>query len=530
MSARSKSVDIRYSQKMDCPAHQFICIPELYELLLAQLALERDSRYRQESLARLARASRITSGPALDLLWQNLTRPSQIIRLLPEDAIQRIRLREYRLVRSLEDSDLAVFDKYAPRVQFVDFSNNFINLGAGCEFFSTLKMLRDPIFPRLLELEWHPSVRYNTVGAFHLISRRFNVPRDEFSLTLWGNLNARDAAPTSSQFLTGAGLDETIDLFQRPLASWLPDIPGLSINTGNYLTKPAMLEGLQSLSNLQHFHARASGSLGAEIIVHLAFLPHLKTLHIGNEEERSITVLCETVTTRGPPSFPALESVEIYGSYSALNSFLGVITSNFLHSAYRTVAEVERRALFTMATFEPLLACTNLETFDLNVDACDVDFGDRDLKKIANAWPRLTSLKVFSRYTQQYNWSDPQVHLYTLWVLVEKCRDLRRLEIAVDARVDGPFVPPPGGAVSGLYAMDKLGFFLSPCGAPTHVANFLNLAFPHLTEFFAGAPKEETVGYSTEVWTQVRDALPGVDPIWRALRLAHAPSVQFEVA
>lgn len=455
-----------------------------------------------------------------------------------------------------------VFDKYAPRVQFVDFSNNFTSLGAGCEFFSTLKMLRDPIFPRLLELEWHPSVKFNTVGAFHLISRRFNVPRDEFSLTLWGNLNAPDTAPTSSesQFLTGAGLAETIDLFQRPLSSWLPDVPGLSINTGNYLTKPAMLEGLQSLSNLQHFHARASRSLGAEIIVHLACLPHLKTLHIGNEDERSITVLCETVTTCGPLSFPALESVEIYSSYSALNSFLGVITSDFLHSAClnvtdlhpiepsifsllttpptrlstlrhvlfytedRAIAEVGRRALFTMAAFEPLLACTNLETFDLNVDAYKVDFGDRDLKKIANAWPRLTSLKVFSRYTQQYNWSDPQVHLYTLWTLVEKCRDLRRLEFAVDARIDGPFPPPPGGAVSGLYAMDKLGFFLSPCGAPTHVADFLNLAFPHLTDFFAGAPKEETVGHSTQVWTQVREALPGVDPIGRALRLAHASS------
>jgi hypothetical protein len=263
-------------------------------------------------------------------------------------------------------------------------------------------------------------------------------------------------------------------------------------------------------------------------------------------------------------SFPALESVEISGHYLALSIFLTVITSNFLHSAClnvkdlhpidssiftllttpstrlstlrdftfhtqdHTSPETDRRAVFAMAVFEPLLACTNLETLDINVDAYKVEFCDVDLEKMANAWPRLVFLKVYSRYTQQYRWSDPQVHLYTLWSLVEKCPRLRQIEMAIDARVDGPFIPPPGSPGSCSYFMNKIGFFLSPCGSPTHVADFLNLAFPHLAEFFAGSPKEEAERGS-QAWSQVREALWGVDRMWRAIRLGFANRKRFRI-
>ncbi|KAJ7669306.1 hypothetical protein DFH06DRAFT_180676 [Mycena polygramma] len=460
-------------------AHQFICVRELYDLLLMQLEASRQNSYTpiRGPIATLARVSKMTSGPALDLLWFKLTDPSLIIRLLPGDAVQLEQSRQhYTLKRPLKESDLVAFDKYAPRIKFVDFSSAFTSLGGGCELFSTLKTFRNPIFPHLLGMDWHPSPKFNTVGAFHLISRDFNVPRNEFCLTMWRHLNAQDAPYDYAEptFMTGAGLAETISLFYQPLSSWLPDVPDLSINTGTYLAKPVILEGLQNLSNLQHFHARASGSLGVDILVHLASLPHLKTLHIGEENERTMV----TVRNNVSPSFPALESVEIYGTYSAHCEFLPLITSDSLHSACinvtdwhpldttitslliapcsrlstlrhflfytpdNAIPETERRPLFAIAAFRPLLACMNLETFDINVDAYKVEFDNADLVRMARAWPRLVSLKVYSRYTQQYGWSDPQVHLYTLWSLVEHCPGLRQIEMAVDARVDGPFPWP----------------------------------------------------------------------------------------
>ncbi|KAJ6572041.1 hypothetical protein B0H19DRAFT_1132329 [Mycena capillaripes] len=514
------------------------------------------------AIATLARVSKMTSGPALDLLWTKLTVPSHIIDLLPEDAIQLNPSRQfYDLKRPLKESDLVAFDKYAPRVLFVDFSSSFTGIGAGCELFSTLKTFRDPVFPHLLELKWHPTARFNTLGTFHLISQKNCIPRDHLCLTMWGNVNARDAPHNfvESKFITGAGLAETIDLFQQPLSSWLPDVPSLSMNTGTYLAKPNILEGLRSLSNFQHFYARSSGSLGVDILVHLARLPHLKTLHIGDEPERPIVMLQEAVKYQGmdgPSSFPALEGVEIYGPLSALRVFLTVITSNFLHSACVNVTDLhpidssvftllttpstrlstlrhfifhtgdghagsERRALFAMGMFEPLLGCTNLEKLDINFDAHKVEFHDADLERMATAWPQLASLKIYSRCTQQSNWADPQVHLYTLWSFVEKCRDLCELEMAIDARVDGPFVPPPGSSVFGLYSMNRINFFLSPCRAPTHVAEFINRAFPHLADFFAGAPTGGT-GSGLQTWEEVKEALPGVDRVWRAMRLAFA--------
>ncbi|KAJ7484434.1 hypothetical protein FB451DRAFT_84866 [Mycena latifolia] len=503
----------------------------------------------QKSIARFARVCKMTSDLALDLLWTKLTRPSQIIHLFPEDVYEVTPAQQYNFMRPLVESDFAIFDKYAPRVKSVDFSTSFTGLPGGCELLSTLKTFRDPIFPRLLEFDWHPTAKFNTVGAFHLISRKFNVPKERFCLTMWGSVRASDAVnPKSPDFATGLGLAETIASFHQPLSSWLPNVPSLAIHTGSYLPIPAILEGLQSLSALQHFNSRLP--LGADILAHLAGLPHLKTLHIWEETEETILILGETLAKRQSPSFPALESFEIHVTYSALNMFLPLITSNFLETAYLNLSDFhpvdssllsclttpstrlstlrhftfhtpdhgvpdrDRHALFAIAMFEPLFACRNLETFDVKFDALKVDFNDTHLDRMADAWPRLACLKVFSRYTQQTRWADPQVHLYTLWSLVEKCHRLRHIEMPIDAQVDGPFVPPQGSSVSRLYTLDKICFFLSPCGSPQYVAAFLNLAFPSLTEFNAGSPRER----EAYPWDVVRDELPGVDQMWRAMR------------
>ncbi|KAJ7723375.1 hypothetical protein B0H16DRAFT_1246068, partial [Mycena metata] len=134
------------------------------------------------------------------------------------------------------------------------------------------------------------------------------------------------------------------------------------------------------------------------------------------------------------------------------------------------------------------------------------EFNDADVEKMAAAWPHLVQLKIFSRYTQEHEWVDPQVHLYTLWNFAERCRGLCNLEMRVDARVDGPFTPPDGTTRPGLLSLDRICLFLSPCTAPTHVAEFLNRAFPCLTKFYAGVSK--AVDSGSQVWSEVREALP----------------------
>ncbi|KAJ7089271.1 hypothetical protein B0H15DRAFT_800612 [Mycena belliarum] len=494
----------------------------------------------------------MTSEPALDLLWTKLTRPSQIIDLLPEDAYELVEPRNYNLKRPLVESDFAVFDKYAPRVQFVDLSTLKLTLTPGCELFSTLKTFRDPIFPRLLRFDWYPTERYNTgafhsintMGAFHLISRKFNVPKEQFCLTMSGGVTT-SAAVTQipPDFATGDGLIETINSFRESLSSWLPDVQSLVIRTGNYFSIPDILAALRGLSDLQHFQKKSSQlRLGTDILSHLAGLPHLKTLHIEKETERTIADLAEVLEKRHRPSFPSLQSVKFDGTYHQHSVFLRLITSKSLESIHmnltglhpvdksifsplttppirlsslrhfifimRHIGDCPHPILSAMTMFEPLLACANLETFDIFFEALKVEFGDNDLQRMADAWPKLVSLKVFSRHTQQTEWADPEVHLYTLWTLVEKCRHLYELEMPVDARVDGPFVPPHG-VLPGLPTLKTMCLFLSPCGSPTYIADFLNLAFPNLVQLDASTPRLDSENHE-QTWNKVRDALPNV--------------------
>ncbi|KAJ7033153.1 hypothetical protein C8F04DRAFT_1105300 [Mycena alexandri] len=511
--------------------HQLICIQELYELLLTQLdpAAGPNPYYdkaKRAALAGLARVSKMTSDPALDKLWLTLTTPSALIRLFPEDLVHLSDSGQYSLTRPMVESDFLIFDKYAHRVHVVDFEY-LQHLGPGCELFSTLKTFKNPILPNLSKLKWH--LNTDTLGASHLISRDFNLPRNQLSLTMWGRA-------------------ELLQFFQ------LPDVPSLTLRTGAALSNLDILRGLQSMSKLQHFRYSLTGSMGLDILDHLSRIPHLQTLHIGDVDGLTVDVLRQTSIKRqeqtGEPSFTALQSLLISGPYSVLSSFLSIVSSNTLESVEirlkdfspidstlcsllsrssftlrhftfltmdSSVSTHPRHSLFTMTVFAPLLTCTNLETVEINFDATRVEFNDVDVEKMTVAWPRLVRLKVFSRYTQEHGWVDPQVHLYTLWNFVERCRGLRELEMRVDARVNGPFIPPDGTTRPGLLSLRRICLFLSPCEAPTHVAEFLNLAFPRLTEFYVGLSREAEKSGS-RVWYEVREGLPGIDRLRRELR------------
>ncbi|KAJ7199254.1 hypothetical protein GGX14DRAFT_468460 [Mycena pura] len=537
----------------DSPAYQFISIQELYDLLLIYVTHDSMGYHSiNKTLARLARVSKWTSGPALDQLWKELSHPSQIISLLPDEVYKvHSPSGQYILRRTLVESDFVVFDKYAPRVQFVDI-NTSLTANAGCELFSTLKSFRDPIFPHLLRFDWHASAKFNTMGAFHLISRHHNVPRDRFALNMLGNIKDSDAPyPALKSFTTGAGLAETIALFQKRLSFWLPDVSTLEINTQTYLPRSIILEGIKSLSHLEHFDSRVS--LGADILAYFAGLPYLKSLHIWKEEDATIASVAKLRKgTNSSTKFPVLEGLEFQTTRSAAEEFITLIESSCLervafeitdfhpiessmfaritrlpnrtstlrhftfHTPDHALAATMRHVVFDISAFEPLFACHNLETLDLKVDAYAVEFDDTNLERMAASWPQLRTLRVYSRYTQQFGYVPPKVHLYTLWHLVEKCRELRQIEMAVDARVEGPFDPPHDSPVTCSHSVEKISFFLSPLANPTHVAAFLDRAFPNIIEFNAGLPKEEEARKAPS-WFVVNEALPNVDREWREL-------------
>ncbi|KAJ7096097.1 hypothetical protein C8R44DRAFT_813164 [Mycena epipterygia] len=142
-------------------AHRVLSILELYDLLLGFVAQGRYVMPDERSLAQLARVCKITSGPALDLLWSKLTSPARLIDLIPKDALIKGThgAVQWALRRPLVESDFLVFDKYASRVRCVDFASSLTSMAGGCEIFATLKSFRDPILPRLVDFQWRPRVR-----------------------------------------------------------------------------------------------------------------------------------------------------------------------------------------------------------------------------------------------------------------------------------------------------------------------------------------------------------------------------------
>lgn len=457
---------------------------------------------------------------------------------------------QYALKRPLRRPDFEVFDKYASRIRVVDFSS-FTGLGAGLELFSALKAHRDPLFPRLQEFIWHPSVNFGTEAAFHLISRTGPaVPNERFSLTIWTAIatNAFDESQRRGGYLTSrTERQETIDAINGPLSSWLPDVRCLQIHTGAYLSPERVLDGLKVLTELQDFTWYTSVGLGDTMSL-LAGLSSLRSLRLVEK------VATSEIRTGTKTSFPVLEAIAIKGTYDALTRLLSIITSDSLHTVTlelidlhpiepalftlitkspsrpgtmrhftfgvpdSTIPTASRPAVFSMAAFAPIYECHGLETFDLTVDAERVEFDETDLQQMAKAWPQLQVLRVFSRYTQQTKWQTPGVGLYALWTLVEHCPRLRELSMPVDADVENPFTFPTKARETGngpiaLYNLRKMCLFLSPCGSPDHVGTFINRFFPNLTEFTAGAPSHRKI--DSRSWATVKDQLTGVDVFLR---------------
>lgn len=275
------------------------------------------------TLAKLARTCKATSEPALDTLWKTLLNPAHIFRLLPANACELIES-QYVLTRPLGEADFSVFDKYAPRVRIVDFSY-FTSHGMGCDLFSHLKSLRDPIFPRLLELKWHPSIKFHTVEAFHLIT--VGVPANKLELSIWdGNILCLDAPPSHG----------TSALLAISLALWIPDVLSLVFVLNREVYSNAqVLEGLQTLTKLQHISFNFL--VGPDILAHLAELPHLLSLSLSNEDEDSVSGAKKIIHSRRSGTslrgFSALEKFSIHNcEYPALCALLALIASGSLRA------------------------------------------------------------------------------------------------------------------------------------------------------------------------------------------------------
>ncbi|KAJ7207875.1 hypothetical protein GGX14DRAFT_543474 [Mycena pura] len=487
------------------------------------------------SLASLARVSRNISDAAIDGLWRSMYRPDAIIRLLPADSYEiesADKNGKYRLRRPLTSHDFAAFDKYASRIRFVDFSNSSRILVRGCEIFPYIKEFRDPVLPSLEVFRWEPSVVNGSIGAFHLLSREASLPREEFTLLMWAEI---EHTPNETDAIA-----RTIDAFNDPTLPWLPDVRKLTLRTLHYL--PAVMTAVQKLESLEYLSCDLC--VDAPLFERLASIPCLRFIdlrHLPSESTRSVSA--------NSPSFPALETLRISGTISSIYAFLPHIsspnllsvrllpqenlqsidsalfslllsptlparTSTLTHFTFagRTSLSEATRLRLVLAAFAPLYACRALQTFCVDTDPMQLVFRDADVHAMAAAWPNLVVLSITPPRTGRLP-VTPDVRLYTLSALASGCPHLSQLALEVDAEVIQPFrAEAEGGslAIMGAQArppMKSLMLFCSPCGDPALVADFLRVAFPNLSaqEFHAYSTPFRPV--DKQKWAAVTAAL-----------------------
>ncbi|KAJ7484973.1 hypothetical protein B0H11DRAFT_2279262 [Mycena galericulata] len=535
----------------DSIGSQFFAIHELLLLVLSYLSPPGKATIGSidtDTLANLARVSRTISDVTLDALWRSIHQPNAIVSLLPVDVCEIIehfddgddgrKTEEYRLRRPLMAGDFVAFDKYVPRIRFVDFSNSSKLLGRGCELFPYIKPFRDPILPALIDFRWEPSVVNGSIGAFHLLSREASVPSHEFTLLMWGEIVH---IPGESDVIAG-----TIDAFNDPALPWLPDVKKLTLRTIHYL--PAVKTAIHRLANLEHFSCDLR--LDANLFQTLTALPCLRFVDF-----RSLPADAAIPVSPESQSFPALEGLRISGTLSSIYALLPLVSSPDLLSVRLIAKDFQSRpiepdlfalllpptvparaatlqhftfagppasarapglARLALADFAPLHACHALQTFRVDIDALRLVLTDSDVRAMARAWPALRVLTVMPPRASPR--PPPDVHLYALWEFAVHCPRLRQLALEVDAEVSGPFrsededagdvdlihVPIQG---SDRAPMEEVTLFCSPCGDPALVAAFLNAAFPRLpASAFHAYPPKGRAG-DKERWAAVAAAL-----------------------
>ncbi|KAF7305478.1 hypothetical protein HMN09_00800600 [Mycena chlorophos] len=520
-------------------ASQVFSIPELLLLVLSHLAPtgKRGSMFSidTQALASLSRVSRATSEAALDALWRRMYRPDAFVRLLPEDAYCKgpEANAEFQLLRPLTEQDFAVFDKYAYRVHYVDFSNSSAKLRRGCEVFPHFKDFRFPLLPLLKEFRWEASVY--SIGALYLISPRGPVPSEHLGLLLWGEIDDVDEAGVVKQ---------TIHAFNDPALPWLPDVERMSLRTLEFL--PGVRDALRRLENVQNisFDLRADPLLFS----HLATLPQLKSL-----DTRHLSSSALSRVDIDQACFPVLESLRLSGAIEPLSQCISLITSPQLSNVRLTpqsgtsaipssllaaLVPLDIPARTTaltrfdisaphgrgstlaldMAVFAPLHACHNLEVFRVDADPTTLSLTETDVHAMAAAWPRLLEIHIVPPHSAE---SSGRVSLYALWAFAVGCPDLRHLAIEVDANIPEPFAPPTGSDVvlpkPDRPLMTDFILFCAPCGDPEVVSAFIKLAFPNVDARAFQAYGTVHNPEDKKRWGKVTAALPiGDDASWLA--------------
>ncbi|KAJ6592601.1 hypothetical protein B0H19DRAFT_7839 [Mycena capillaripes] len=493
--------------------HRALDIPEVLQIICLELCPNRDCTLDKDvsrDLASLARTCTTLSASALDALWSFQDTILHVLDCMPPGIWKQDRSPHPPILPADWKTPLT----YMYRVKYLscDYGSfpDTLDLSVVFEILR-MSLPTHHLFPNLRTLHWPdnshlsempillaPGITNIALGCFRSIAH----------LTLLSSLAVKCPSLTHVQLIQ----NEILDIEQSGAIS--------SFVCG--------LQCLQSL-DLEHLDQMASE--------HLAHLPELRTVTLEiqkttgsdflstlNIQEPIFTALRE-VTLQSTPAESALAFISSLG-HSLLESLdldinpdpddaalrqIHVALKRHLPQVFLTKLRITRdpepaapvAALpLTIETIRYLFHFGNLTSLVLRPPS-GVSYDDDVVLSIAEAWPRLKDLSLWASKTPH------RATLRSLFVLAQRCPNLARLEMAVNASA----IPEMDSSVSrrilhySLVAWEVAG---SPISSSLSVARFLSGIFPKLTNISTDNWDEED-GIDDDLiilWDNVDEYLP----------------------
>ncbi|KAJ7667098.1 hypothetical protein B0H17DRAFT_1336214 [Mycena rosella] len=476
----------------------------------------------QQTLASLARTSRIFSDPALDIIWQHQESLAPLVKCMPDTLWEERGAPSSKSIhprRPILSADIPRLLFYSVRIRKLHFRQFSSHAVVHSDFLKALSMCLLPgtLMPKLSDFSWCPGPEAVVSFIHHLLgpqSRKID-------------LQLQVSTPALSFF--------------PYMKSTCPLVSDFSLVVPvNHFTIPVMSD---VICGWQHLQNLTISSLDLNGFIHVAHLPDLKQLCLGPVSTTHLSLHLPDFLLE--PSFPALEGLELTCDTAQFCvGIIKVISSRQLNkivlhpSAHWTALsweeittaihdcidheklthiEVEQEDdrnspiiitpfILTSSTLRPLLKFNPLIIrFQLDPG---VEVDDDFLEEIATEWP---SLNCLSFGTDILTARKPKATLDCLIPFARHCPGLTSLGIRLDVSEVPVFYQVAGDRL-GHY-LEELHVGTSPinAGKTAQVAAFLSNLFIQLQGVFVAerdSPLHEPFETYETNWNRVSEMVP----------------------
>ncbi|OJA11513.1 hypothetical protein AZE42_06618 [Rhizopogon vesiculosus] len=436
---------------------------------------------RKKMLLALALTCESFTGPALDLLWQELDELGPLIRCLPS-SLWKLDEQELEFQRVMTFDDWSIFCKYNHRVHSLHMK--YTSYRVGNEIWGTLccPPFSLPLLPNLTSLAWY-------------------APREAFPY-IRSFVTQKLTTLKINTYYPGLKLGPSVQ-------SILSCIPMLCPSVSHFEFYAEPVDASIALQCWSHLISARTGGISDAAILHLSNLHSLRELYLELNSTpitadtqkllqhhafsalHKLDITCDTLTPLDAffetlsiaPKILFIMIVFIDEEDSALLASISRISNACAYSALerlRIVNNIDAGSDTSIraAVFQPLCAFRNLRELYFGVEN-DVQLDDATLSQMAKAWPLLEELAIRGKYSVS---SPHNVTLNAFVSLLQYCPCLTSIYITLDwSAVDrcyiSPRIPYQGFAHKALSHAD---FGSSRIRYATGVAAFISAIAPKL--------------------------------------------------